>query len=287
MECFEGERDRTTRYEYRGFWYHADTNYPGRRYVCASKTVQNKCSVSVLVKNGIVEVRRKHTHPPPKSQKTHLATKQMKILAINELDLSPSDIMNRVFAEHKKAARLIKPHCAYNTISYARGRMLPRIPDTLTELVEIIDEFPENLISSYHGYFRSCDGKIGLVFTTAALLEAAGSRETCEIYIDGTFDVSSPSEAEQRSAISCTLTEKRCQSGALDEMVNQLEAELVDQEDPPDLQMTGNMQIMSRLSFKKWGNCTAATSPLVKEIEEGGTLSIRKGGNGGRNREKL
>ncbi|KAK0166163.1 hypothetical protein PV328_004608 [Microctonus aethiopoides] len=68
--------------------------------------------------------------------------------------------------KHKKAARVIKPHCAYNTISYARARMLPRIPDTLNELVGIIDKFPENLITSYHGYFRSCDGKIGLVFTT-------------------------------------------------------------------------------------------------------------------------
>ncbi|KAK0072194.1 hypothetical protein PV325_011751 [Microctonus aethiopoides] len=99
MQELDGERRGTTKYEYGDFLYHADANYPGRRYVCASRTSVNKCNVSVLDKNGIVQVRRKHTHQPPKSLKTHEATQKIKILARNELDLSPSDIMNRVFVE--------------------------------------------------------------------------------------------------------------------------------------------------------------------------------------------
>ncbi|KAK0075677.1 hypothetical protein PV325_006567 [Microctonus aethiopoides] len=54
---------------------------------------------SALIKNGVVTVRRVHTHPPPKSLKTYLASKDMKILARNELHLSPSQIMNRAFAD--------------------------------------------------------------------------------------------------------------------------------------------------------------------------------------------
>ncbi|KAK0071425.1 hypothetical protein PV325_012971, partial [Microctonus aethiopoides] len=90
---------------------------------------------------------------------------------------------------YPNAAVLLNPHSSRQHISTARREILPNIPKTLSALAEeMLAGFPADLVTSYHGYFRTENGKTGIVFTSDKLLEALGHRESTEIYIDGTFD---------------------------------------------------------------------------------------------------
>ncbi|KAK0077209.1 hypothetical protein PV326_010204 [Microctonus aethiopoides] len=162
MEKVDGERGGTFVYEYDGFWYHADTDYPGRRFVCTAKTLLCRCKATALVKNGVVTVRRVHSHPPPQTRIRRPAMKDLKKLVKEQIQLAPRDVMNRVSNQHIEAAIKIKPHSAQTAISNARSEMLPRILETLGEFVAIKEILFTNLMSSYYGHFKSSDGKYGL-----------------------------------------------------------------------------------------------------------------------------
>lgn len=97
MQKIKGERDDTWRYTYGDFDYHADSEYPGRRFVCASKTSLNKCRATVLVKNGFATLRRAHSHPPPGTRITRPANEALKKLADEQFHFTPREVMNEVF----------------------------------------------------------------------------------------------------------------------------------------------------------------------------------------------
>ncbi|KAK0159493.1 hypothetical protein PV327_011057 [Microctonus hyperodae] len=164
MQKINGGRQGTWLYIYDGYTYHADSEYPGRRFVCSSKTTVTRCKTTALIKNGVVTVRKNHLHSRPQTLITRPAMKELKTLAQSNLQLTPQN----------EAAIKIHPNTAQNADASTRVEMLSRIPRTLREFVEMEENMPANLLKSYYGHFKSCDGKYGLVFTSNILLGAIG-----------------------------------------------------------------------------------------------------------------
>ncbi|KAK0075522.1 hypothetical protein PV325_006784 [Microctonus aethiopoides] len=65
--------------------------------------------------------------------------------------------------------------------------MMPNIPTTLQSFLQMKDSLPANLLTAYHGHFRTADNEIGLVFTSQQLLGAIKHWDTTKLFIDGTF----------------------------------------------------------------------------------------------------
>ncbi|KAK0072733.1 hypothetical protein PV325_010908, partial [Microctonus aethiopoides] len=98
---------------------------------------------------------------------------------------------------------LIGPHVAYQHITKARAGLIPNVPNSLSNLPDIMSDFPNDLKSSYFGCFKTEENEVlGVVFSSPKLMEIIGHYETTELFIDGTFDVSSPENARQCPAIS-------------------------------------------------------------------------------------
>lgn len=99
MLAVKGQRDKTTRYMYQGFAYHEDCKQPGRRYVCASRTVKGvNCPVSAIVdENNVVHVRRgPHSHGKSLLCFKDRARRELKEEAA-DFDQGPHQIVNKVF----------------------------------------------------------------------------------------------------------------------------------------------------------------------------------------------
>ncbi|KAK0157195.1 hypothetical protein PV328_011763 [Microctonus aethiopoides] len=73
--------------------------------------------------------------------------------------------------------------------------------EVFERLALTISNFPEELKMSCFGCFVSDENKVGVVFSSPKLMNTIGHYETTELYIDGTFDVSSSENAHQ-----CTAT---------------------------------------------------------------------------------
>lgn len=93
---------------------------------------------------------------------------------------------------HKKAGEKINPHTARQAITKARSDLLPHVPKSLKELPAAIPNFPDQFKKCYFKSFFTEKGKVGVVFSSQKLLDAIGHFDTSELFIDGTFDVSSP-----------------------------------------------------------------------------------------------
>lgn len=98
MQQLGGSRDGTAKYLYKNFLFHVDTNYRGRRYLCAQRqSVEYQCPVSAIVEDDIVYLSGAHNHPTATLHLKEPARNLLKELAINDLLASPHDLINTVY----------------------------------------------------------------------------------------------------------------------------------------------------------------------------------------------
>ncbi|KAK0162392.1 hypothetical protein PV327_006172 [Microctonus hyperodae] len=161
MNQYCGSRAGSVVYEYKNFVYHADSKYPGRRFVCLWKTAKIQCRTSALVDKGVVYVSHEHNHGENFSAIVKKrAIDALKNTARKDLLPTPHTIINEVFKEHQDAELLISPHCAWQHIINARKQLMPKISESLCQLPAIIRDFPVELSECCHGFFVTDEPKI-------------------------------------------------------------------------------------------------------------------------------
>ncbi|KAK0077022.1 hypothetical protein PV326_010358 [Microctonus aethiopoides] len=168
MNVYSGSRDSTSVYEYDGFVYHEDTRYRGRRFVCINKATNGDKRAEVS--------SAKSTAPRTADDR------QPSFRAVSTTIMYYKQIF-------QGADVLIGPHAAYQHITKARAGLIPNVPNSLSNLPDVMSEFPNDLKSSYFGCFKTEENEVlGVVFSSPKLMEIIGHYETTELFIDGTFD---------------------------------------------------------------------------------------------------